>query len=273
MIDKCIHKGCRHEREQGFPYCPAHLTNQILLAVFRNWPILPTTIRRILSSGMTRAERLLFVLTYKEGMTAKEIGAVLDLSESTVWRIHSKLLDRIYPHLRDKSELLYPFSPDVQKPVIIRIREFNKELITYLAKHPNQLYKLNPREFEQLIAHILETLGFDVKLTAPTRDGGYDIVAFGADSIGIKTKYIVECKRYGPDCPVGVRLVRSLYGIKDLNQAHHAVLATTSYFTRDAVAFAQNASVLGLHLKDLNEISKWLKICANSSSIVGNCKK
>ena len=110
------------------------------------------------------------------------------------------------------------------------------------------------RDFERLIAHLLETTGFDVELTAASRDGGYDIVAFSSDSIGIKTKYIVECKRYHPDNPVGVQLVRSLYGIKDLNKAQHAVLATTSYFTRDAIAFKEKPSVLGLHYKDVNDI-------------------
>jgi restriction system protein len=98
-----------------------------------------------------------------------------------------------------------------------------------------------------------------VELTAPTRDGGCDIIAFSVNELGIQSKYIIECKRYRPDCPVGVRLVRSLYGIKDSKQAQHAILATTSYFTRDAIAFAENPSVLGLHLKDINDISEWLK--------------
>jgi hypothetical protein len=260
MLDKCIHSGCRRKREPDSPYCPAHLTAHILAAVYGNHLVARTIKDKFLSPslGLTRAERLILVLAYAENFAAKTIGATLDLSESTVRRMHSRLLDSMYPHVKNASELLYGFSSTVEKPVVIRIQEFSKELFTYLAKHPNQLYEFSPRDFERLIAHRLESLGFDVELTAASRDGGYDIVAFGADSIGIKTKYIIECKRYSRDCPVGVSLVRALYGIKDVNKAHHAILATTSYFTRGAVAFAQTPSVLGLHLKDLDDISRWL---------------
>jgi len=266
MLSICSHRGCKREREEGLPFCRIHWTNQVLSSASMNRHNSPA-LKDIIpwSKGTTRAEHLLLVLIYYEGFSPKEIGATLDLSESTIRKMHRKLLDRLYPHLKDSSEVIYPFSPEVNKSHIVQIREFNNELITFLAGHPNYLYNFIPRDFERLIAHILETLGFNVKLTAPTKDGGCDIIAFSVNDLAIQSKYIVECKRYRPDCPVGVRLVRSLYGIKDSNQAQHAILATTSYFTRDAIAFAKNPSVIGLNLKDVNDISEWLKLCSKKN--------
>jgi len=266
MFSICSHTRCKREREKGFPFCRIHWTDHVLSSSFTN-RLSPLLLKDLTpwSKVTTRSERLLLVLFYYEGFSYKEIGATLDLSESTVRKIHLNLLDLSYPHLKDLSEVIYPFSPDVNKSHIVQIREFNNELITFLAEHPNYLYNFSPRDFERLIAHILEKLGFNVKLTAPTKDGGCDIIAFSVNDLGIQSKYIVECKRYRPDCPVGVRLVRSLYGIKDSNQAQHAILATTSYFTRDAIAFAKTPSVLGLNLKDVNDISEWLKLCSKEN--------
>lgn len=263
MPSICIHRRCRSERVKGLPFCGIHWIDQLLSSKFidrNNSPALTNIIP--FSKGVTRAERLLLILIYREGFSPKEVGYTLDLSESTVRNMHRKILDRFYSYFKDSSEIIYPFSPEVSKSHIVQIREFNHEFITFLAEHPNYVYNFNPREFERLIAHILETVGFNVELTAPTRDGGCDIVAFSVNELGIQSKYIVECKRYRPDCPVGVRLVRSLYGIKGVKQAQHAILATTSYFTRDAIAFAENPSVLGLHLKDVKDISEWLKKCS-----------
>lgn len=260
----CNYRGCRREREPDTPFCRIHNVHHLLSSVFRDKKdrryedVMPFL-------SMSRAERLILLLVYCEEFTFKEIGSTLDLSESAIRRRHRNLLDRLYPRLRTASEIIYPFTPDLNKKHIIRIREFSKELITYLAKNPKYLYNVNPRDFERLIAHILETNGFDVELTAPVRDGGCDIVAFNADTLGLRTKYIIECKRYRPDCPVGVRLVRSLCAVKDIKQAQHAILATTSYFTRDAIALAQAPTVLNLHLTDFNEITKWLRGCAGDN--------
>jgi RNA polymerase sigma factor for flagellar operon FliA len=52
-------------------------------------------VREVLSHGLSRAEQLIIMLYYFEGMTMKEIGATLDLSESRVSQMHSTILTRI----------------------------------------------------------------------------------------------------------------------------------------------------------------------------------
>jgi len=45
--------------------------------------------------SLTRAERLIVVLYYYEGMTIKEIAEKLELSESRVSRMHSSIIQRL----------------------------------------------------------------------------------------------------------------------------------------------------------------------------------
>lgn len=56
-------------------------------------------LKELLTRGLTRAERLILVLYYYEGMTMKEVGMVLDLSESRVSQMHSSILARLRAQL------------------------------------------------------------------------------------------------------------------------------------------------------------------------------
>jgi len=56
-------------------------------------------IRDWVTRGLSRAERLIIILYYFEGMTMKEIGETLALSESRVSQMHSAILDRLKHHL------------------------------------------------------------------------------------------------------------------------------------------------------------------------------
>lgn len=51
--------------------------------------------REWMMRDLTRSERLILILYYAEGMTMKEIGLTLDLSESRVSQMHSLLIQRL----------------------------------------------------------------------------------------------------------------------------------------------------------------------------------
>jgi len=57
----------------------------------------------IVCKGLSRRERLLLILYYYEGVTMKEIGLTLDLSESRVSQMHTELIDRLKTTLRPES--------------------------------------------------------------------------------------------------------------------------------------------------------------------------
>jgi len=61
--------------------------------------------RRILSAGVDRLperERLVVALYYFEGLTFKEIGKVLTVSESRVYQLHTQAMGRLRNFLRDE---------------------------------------------------------------------------------------------------------------------------------------------------------------------------
>jgi RNA polymerase sigma factor for flagellar operon FliA len=65
-------------------------------------------LRELITKGLSRAERLIVVLYYYEGMTMKEIGATLDLSESRVSQMHSSILARLKAQMQHRMRELEP---------------------------------------------------------------------------------------------------------------------------------------------------------------------
>ena len=61
-------------------------------------------LKNLVTRGLSRAERLVLVLYYYEAMTMREIGTVLDLSESRVSQMHSSILDRLKSQFRQRRE-------------------------------------------------------------------------------------------------------------------------------------------------------------------------
>ncbi|ATQ41695.1 hypothetical protein CSW64_04340 [Caulobacter mirabilis] len=137
-----------------------------------------------------------------------------------------------------------------------RIITANEILIEKLRKEPAGLYDLDPRKFEELIADLMEDMGYEVELTPRSNDGGKDILA-SRDTEHGKMLCLVEAKRYSIDNPIEVGLVRQLYGtLCDFN-ASSAMLVTTSRFTRGAAEFQQR-NQYRLALKDYGNVVQWL---------------
>ena len=135
------------------------------------------------------------------------------------------------------------------------------ELISALKSSPDLVREISPREFEEVVAEIFRSKGFEVALTKRTRDGGKDIIAIHTDALGIKNKYFIECKRHAEDNTVGVDIVRALQGVKNTKDGpNKTIIATTSFFTSDAEKFVKNeaASKWDITLADCNDIVKWL---------------
>jgi len=60
-------------------------------------------LKDLITKGLSRAERLIVILYYYEGMTMKEIGSTLDLSESRVSQMHSSILARLKAQLQQRT--------------------------------------------------------------------------------------------------------------------------------------------------------------------------
>lgn len=131
------------------------------------------------------------------------------------------------------------------------------ELVEYLKRHPETLYQIRPRQFEVLVAEILSSYDWEVQLTPVAKDGGYDIFAISKERPhGVKTSWIIECKKYARENKVGVAIVRQLYAVKSNLKVANALLATTSFFTKGAIQF--KASRYDIELKDYPGLLEWI---------------
>jgi RNA polymerase sigma factor for flagellar operon FliA len=63
-------------------------------------------LKDLITKGLSRAERLIVILYYYEGMTMKEIGSTLDLSESRVSQMHSSILARLKAQMQHREREL-----------------------------------------------------------------------------------------------------------------------------------------------------------------------
>lgn len=132
-----------------------------------------------------------------------------------------------------------------------------KHLIQKIAADPLLLHSIHPREFEEVIAELLASFGWQVSVTPTTRDGGYDILAVSKDQSGLESTWVVECKRYRPGKNVGVEVVRSIYGVKSYMAASNALIVTTSGFSKGATSFV--APRYDLQLAGYEKVVEWIK--------------
>lgn len=160
----------------------------------------------------------------------------------------------------DKNQLLLNFEGLLTEAAESRVRIdlglINAELIRHLASHPEQMRSLRPRAFEELVAELFRSAGYDVLLTPKTRDGGLDFRAYRKEPFGTVLT-LVECKRYR-EKKVGVGIVRGLYGVLGRENAPYGVVVTTSFFTRDAIAEHRQIRTR-MSLADYDALSAWLK--------------
>lgn len=139
---------------------------------------------------------------------------------------------------------------------LILVEDINEHLLAALARDPSLMFGLAPRKFEELVARMFSDYGFKVELTPATRDGGYDIFATLHNPT---TSFIalIECKRYAPTKPVGVEIVRGLYGVTEREGANQGLIVTSSTFTRGAI---EEKARIGsrMELKDYETLTTWL---------------
>jgi HJR/Mrr/RecB family endonuclease len=111
------------------------------------------------------------------------------------------------------------------------------QLPSFIKHNPDRLSEISPRQFEELVAEVLERSGHKTALTAGSRDKGVDIIASRSDPFG-DVSSVIECKHYSAERPVGVSSVRALYAAKEIEDTDRAILITSSRFSNEAREFA-----------------------------------
>ncbi len=120
------------------------------------------------------------------------------------------------------------------------------------------LDSLDWRDFEKLVAELLEEQGYDVELMRGTKDGGTDIVAVtNLEGIG-PIKSVWQAKCYKPGNKVGINVVRELADVRQEHKASKGIIVTTSYLTRGALDRIRR-DTYQLSKVDRDELDKWIE--------------
>jgi hypothetical protein len=164
------------------------------------------------------------------------------LSQDRIAPERASIHDQPRPRPKEYSGIIGPDGQPVSatlvapRPLVTAVTAVNDELVERIAANPEEMRTLPSPKFEELVAELLIRQGYEVELTPPSRDGGFDMYAARHEALG-KFLYLVECKRYGESRPVGVEVVRALQGVVYDRRANAGVIATTSYFTSPAKSF------------------------------------
>jgi hypothetical protein len=142
----------------------------------------------------------------------------------------------------------------IVKPLIV---VDNERLLKALKQKPKDMFKLTPRQFEEVVADLLQDMDYDVTLTKQTRDGGTDILAAKKTDLG-EVLCLVDTKRYRESRKIGVGMVRTLLGTLTDYNATNAMLATTSTYSPEAKAL-QEKHKFRLSLKDYSDLVSWIQ--------------
>lgn len=103
------------------------------------------------------------------------------------------------------------------------------EMLRIISADPEEIYNIDPRKFEELIAGAYEREGYIVELTPRSGDKGRDVIATkpGIGSIRI----FDQVKRYKISCPVTAEEVAALVGVITMaGNVSKGVITTTSTF-------------------------------------------
>lgn len=135
-------------------------------------------------------------------------------------------------------------------PSIGVLQKIQRKLIT--------LDDLGWREFEKLIARMLESDGYNIELMQGSKDGGVDVVAIkDLGDVGL-FKSIWQAKKHRLDRKVGLSLVRELADTRLEHGASKAIIVTTSYLTSGALDRVERDRYL-LGKVDRTDLDKWIE--------------
>jgi HJR/Mrr/RecB family endonuclease len=117
---------------------------------------------------------------------------------------------------------------------------------------------LKPREFEELIAELLQKSGYEVKIGKGSKDGGVDVLAFKEiEELGLVAS-VWQAKKYASHRRVGLSVIKELAETRREQNATKGVIATTTYLTSGALDKVTRERYT-LNKFDRDDILRWVE--------------
>ena len=131
----------------------------------------------------------------------------------------------------------------------------DQELYAHFGENPDRLSELHWRDFEKIVAALLESQGYEVELGPGSNDGGVDLKLLQRDPIGdILT--LVQAKRHSRHRKIKLDAVQALHGAFMAEGAQRSMFITTSTYLPSARKFAARSNVqMTLHTS--SDVQRW----------------
>jgi hypothetical protein len=142
----------------------------------------------------------------------------------------------------------------------IRIAQYapSFSVLRDLQRNAARLDGLSWRQFEKLIAELLERDGYEVQLMQGSKDGGVDVVAVKKLGAAGFFKTLWQAKKKGLKSRVGIEVVRELADTRQEFGASKAFIVTSTYLTKGALQrIDRDRFVLGK--VDRDDLDSWIK--------------
>ena len=131
--------------------------------------------------------------------------------------------------------------------------EMKKMITKKLNTEIQYLRKIDPFEFEKVVANMFSCLGFNTEVTSKTNDEGKDIILKKDGKITY-----VECKRFGKGTKVSRPMLQKLYGVMVADSIENGIIVTTSSFTKESIEFSKKMNC-NIELIGGKELIKMMK--------------
>ena len=143
-------------------------------------------------------------------------------------------------------------------------------LIAYFARHPDDLGRLEPRNFERLIESIFRNQGYDTEIGPGWNDGGVDLRFYSKDDVS-SFLTLVQVKRWSKKRPIRLEAVAALAGLVENEGANRGLFVTTSRYLPSASRFARRSS-RRLVLAQSDDVAQWCQSVISKLGDVGLTK-
>ena len=135
------------------------------------------------------------------------------------------------------------------------LNEIDLDVYKELLSNEQLAKSINWRNFELLLAKILEKFEFDVEVLKGSKDGGIDVIALKKTSTFGTERYLIQAKKWTNK--VGVEPVRQLLWAHNEYKVTKSCLITTSKFTKGAWELAEKYK-WQIELKDYDKLNEWI---------------
>jgi hypothetical protein len=129
-----------------------------------------------------------------------------------------------------------------KKSLLAESKALRSEEIARLSKawlaQSDAYFSMSPTEFEDAVARLFLEVGYDVKQTPYSNDGGKDAILWKDGR-----KYVLECKRYNREALTGRRDLQILIAAMHDEGADGAFFVSTGRFARTATAYAMENQI------------------------------